>query len=293
MKSLSLKIFVTTMFTLALCSAAQAQVNTFVSGLGNDANPCSRTAPCQTFAGAIIKTAARGQITALDSANYGPATIDKALTIDGGKGNVASVVVAAGNGLTITAGIADTVILRNITVNGQDTATSGIIHTGGGLLHLYNVTVERFTLYGFFIEGTSLATTLRAEIDDSRFSGNRIGIQQEDHTKVAVRNSVILGTLHKGPPVSIGVNVVPAAGSAADIKLENNEVSYCQSGVRAASFDVGGGDVELWARNNHIYGNTYGVTLSTSVIYHTTSDNRLSDNGTPLLGGIQAGTTNW
>ena len=297
MKRLShaLKIFVATVFTLALCSVAQAQVTSFVSAEdGNDANTCTRTSPCQTFAGAIAKTAAGGMITALDSGNFGPVTIDKTFTIDGGKGNVATIFFGTGNGITVTAGLTDTVIVRNVVIVGRDTATSGVHYTSGGLLHLYNVTIERFAGQGFFMEGTSAANPLRAEIDNSRFEGNVIGIQQENHTKLAVRNCVIIGTLHKGgPPLSFGVNVLPAAGSAADTKLENNEISYCQSGVRAASFDVGGGDVELWARNNHIYGNTFGVNLTASVIYHTTSDNRLSDNGTPLLGGLQAGTTNW
>ena len=37
-----------------LTSVANAQsAQTFVSGTGNDANTCSRTAPCKTFAGAI------------------------------------------------------------------------------------------------------------------------------------------------------------------------------------------------------------------------------------------------
>jgi len=36
------------------------------SGVGDDANPCSRTAPCKTFAGAISKTAAAGEINCLD-----------------------------------------------------------------------------------------------------------------------------------------------------------------------------------------------------------------------------------
>ena len=41
---------------VALPAHAQA-TRTWVSGVGNDADPCSRTAPCKTFAGAISKTA--------------------------------------------------------------------------------------------------------------------------------------------------------------------------------------------------------------------------------------------
>lgn len=64
--------------------SAQAS-RTWVSGVGDDANPCSRTAPCKTFAGAISKTIAGGEIDALDPSGFGAVTITKAITIDGGK----------------------------------------------------------------------------------------------------------------------------------------------------------------------------------------------------------------
>src|SRR5450759_1326274 len=69
--------------------SAQAQATlTWVSGVGDDANPCSRTAPCKTFAGAISKTAAGGEINALDPGGFGALTITKAITIDGGAGQI-------------------------------------------------------------------------------------------------------------------------------------------------------------------------------------------------------------
>src|SRR6202048_4203206 len=78
-------------------SLAHAQATrTWVSGLGDDANPCSRTAPCKTFAGAISKTAPSGEIDALDPGGYGSVTITKAITIDGGGGQVASVLAGTG-----------------------------------------------------------------------------------------------------------------------------------------------------------------------------------------------------
>lgn len=81
-------------FVVLGASLMSAQASrTWVSGVGDDANPCSRTAPCKTFAGAISKTAAGGEIDALDPAGYGALTITKAITIDGGGGQVASVLV--------------------------------------------------------------------------------------------------------------------------------------------------------------------------------------------------------
>ena len=71
-------------------ASAQAS-RTWVSGVGDDANPCSRTAPCKTFAGAISKTSVGGEIDALDPGGFGAVTITKAITLDGGGGQVASV----------------------------------------------------------------------------------------------------------------------------------------------------------------------------------------------------------
>src|SRR5450631_4096208 len=80
--------------------AAQAQASrTWVSGVGDDANPCSRTAPCKTFAGAISKTAAGGEIDVLDPGGFGGVTLTKAITLDGGSGQVASILVAGTNGI--------------------------------------------------------------------------------------------------------------------------------------------------------------------------------------------------
>ena len=79
----TLKIFVFFIFVFAFTTVAQAQASrTWVSGVGDDVNPCSRTAPCKTFAGAISKTAANGEINCLDPGGYGTVTITKSMTID-------------------------------------------------------------------------------------------------------------------------------------------------------------------------------------------------------------------
>ena len=73
------------LFSLCFAAPASAQATrTWISGVGDDANPCSRTAPCKTFAGAISKTAEGGEINALDPGGYGAVTITKSITIDGG-----------------------------------------------------------------------------------------------------------------------------------------------------------------------------------------------------------------
>src|SRR6266446_6443994 len=138
---LPLSISLTLLMICLWSSAAQAQATrTCVSGVGDDANPCSRTAPCKTFAGAISKTAAGGEIDALDPGGYGALTITKSITIDGGGGQVASVVVAAGAN--------DTVTLRNIRVNGiRGTASgglNGVQFNAGAALNIENCTIFGF-----------------------------------------------------------------------------------------------------------------------------------------------------
>src|ERR1700724_2488556 len=90
-----------TMLLVASPASAQA-TRTWVSGVGDDANPCSRTAPCKTFAGAISKTAAAGEINVLDPGGYGAVTITKSITISS-IGFEAGVLVAGGNGILVNA----------------------------------------------------------------------------------------------------------------------------------------------------------------------------------------------
>ncbi len=123
---------------------ASAQSRTWVSGVGDDANPCSRTAPCQTWAGAIAKTAAGGEIDALDPGGFGSVTINKAITIDGGGGVVASVLASSTNGIVVAAGASDVVRLRNLSINGIGSGTSAIRFVSGLALHVEHVVTMGF-----------------------------------------------------------------------------------------------------------------------------------------------------
>src|SRR5438105_3158488 len=150
-------------FLFAFASFAQAQASrTWVSGVGDDANPCSRTAPCKTFAGAISKTAAGGEIDALDPAGYGAVTITKAITIDGGGGQVASVLVSGTNGIVVQANAqTDTVILRNLRINGIGTGLNGIRFLSGKALNVENDYIFGFTQNGIDV---ALNQTFQASV---------------------------------------------------------------------------------------------------------------------------------
>ena len=125
-------------------------------GVGDDANPCSRTSPCLTFAGAITKTAAGGEIDALDPGGFGTLTITKSITIDGG-GGVASVMASSGAfGITVSAGATDIVTIRNVQVqgdlgNGSSPGTagdSGIVFNSGAMLNIDNCKIDGFAYSG-------------------------------------------------------------------------------------------------------------------------------------------------
>jgi hypothetical protein len=102
---------------LSMPANAQA-TRTWISGVGDDANPCSRTAPCKTFAGAIAKTAAGGEINCLDPAGFGGVTITKAITIFCEAVSNGGVLVSGTNGIVVAAGATDRVVLDGLDFEG-------------------------------------------------------------------------------------------------------------------------------------------------------------------------------
>ena len=126
---LAVKVLAVVIFTLAFASSAQAQATrTWVSGVGDDVNPCSRTAPCKTFAGAISKTATGGEINCLDPGGFGGVTITKAISIICETGT-AGVLVSGTNAIIVnvpTAG--DKVVLEGLDIEGLGTGLNGVHH---------------------------------------------------------------------------------------------------------------------------------------------------------------------
>lgn len=125
---------------------AQA-TRTWISGVGDDANPCSRTAPCKTFAGSISKTAAGGEINCIDPGGFGALTITKAITIDCAN-TEAGVLVAGTNGITVSAGTGDIVILRGLDFFGTGTGINGIQFNTGAALVVEKCTIREFQAAG-------------------------------------------------------------------------------------------------------------------------------------------------
>jgi hypothetical protein len=145
---------VTILLAVALnAGSASAQASrTWVSGVGDDANPCSRTAPCKTFAGAISKTAPAGEINVLDPGGFGGVTITKSITISS-VGFEAGVLVSGTPGITVAAGPTDQVVLEGLDIEGLGTGTNGVNFVSGALL-----VIERSKIHKFATNGVNVAS---------------------------------------------------------------------------------------------------------------------------------------
>lgn len=197
-----------TLFAFPAIAAAQA-TRTWVSGVGDDANPCSRTAPCKTFAGAIAKTATGGEIDALDPGGFGALTITKSITIDGGGGQVASVLVSGTNGIVVAAPAAR-VIIRNLRIDGLGgSGLNGINFMSGASLRL-----ENDTIFGFGQNGVldTAGPTSSLVISDSTMADNS----------------------------GDGVLVAPGSSSATAV-LENDSMENDACGLAVSTLGTGGG----------------------------------------------------
>src|SRR5258708_15363459 len=186
------KINVLTLLTIVVLGTTmwRAQASrTWVSGVGDDANSCSRTAPCKTWAGAISKTAPGGEIDALDPGGFGAVTITKAITLDGGGGQVASVLVSGTNGIVVQANAStDIVILRNLRINGIGTGINGIqMNSAKGLI------IQNCDIFGFNNNGINITSAGgKVTVDNTTSSnnaGNGLNIQSTAITSLSITNS--------------------------------------------------------------------------------------------------------
>ncbi len=268
----------------ALPANAQA-ARTFVSGVGSDLNPCSRTAPCSTFVGAMSKTAAGGEIDCLDSGGFGTVTIDKSLTIDctGVGGSILS--VGGTTAVTVNTGPSDRVILRNLNFTGAGSGGIAIRFLAGLHLVVENVRIANYTNAGIEVNkstsgniyvrdavisnvptGIRLSTTtgaIMAQIDNTRIDNVTNGLDVTSTGVVAsISNSVVMaasgaGLLTSGPGFinasktvlarnGIGVNSISFGGS---IRISSNALDDNTTGIAFAN----GGTVSS-AGNNTVIG---------------------------------------
>ena len=232
-----LSVHVLAVFVLLVtCSSlAHAQATrTWVSGVGDDANPCSRTAPCKTFAGAISKTAAGGEINVLDPGGFGAVTFTKAITISSW-GFEAGVLVSGTNGIVVAVpNPGDIVILRGLDIEGLGTGINGVSVTTGG-----NVTVENCTINKFTTNGINFTPTV---------SGSQLHVSNT----IVRNNGAAAGT--GGIYEMRGQRGFPRSGRAGDEQAAAAEIAFSskhvvQRGNAGGNPHLGSGMPELERRD--------------------------------------------
>ena len=267
---------------LAAPSARAQATRTWVSGVGDDVIPCSRTAPCKTFAGAISKTAAGGEINALDPGGFGAVTITKAITIDGGGGHVAGVLVSGTNGIVVNAPNA-VVTLRNLDIDGLGTGLAGITFLAGKALVVQNCVIYGFTVAGIDFEpsGGGRLTVRDVGVHDNQAPGIVIGSGSPTDLSFA--------TLARVRVSNNAIGVLAKQGARVTV-LDSEAASNCLAGFAASPTTAV--SVEMNIQRSRATLNAYGVTADDAYAPGTAvvrlSDSTVTENGaaaTEVSGG--------
>jgi hypothetical protein len=286
----ALNILALAIFTLTVSSLSQAQTRTWVSGVGDDLNPCSRTAPCKTYAGAISKTADKGEISTLDPGGFGAVTVTKSITIDGTAGAGFGSILAAGvNGVNVNDSATATpgtiiVTLRNLSINGASTtAGSGIRFISGKAL-----IVEDCDIFGFVgttgSAGRGVSVELTAGpknvfIKDTNITNCTVGV------RIGTTSSIVAALLDNvnidatGNQVAGTTGVELAAGGFATIR--DSTISRFQNGIN----NTGGANSGAILIGTTLFSNVTGLNAGASTARSSMSSFILNDTGVALAGG--------
>jgi hypothetical protein len=302
---ITLNLLAAALFTLAFSSLAQAQATrTWVSGVGDDVNPCSRTAPCKTFAGAISKTATGGEINALDPGGFGTLTITKSMTVDGGSA-FASMLSSSVNGVNINAAVSASdpqrrVTLRRLSINGAGNplGVKGINVTGNGIskLNVENCYIQNFTTAGIDITSAEGSAGTRVSIKDTvitntgtvglqtnstnaagfislaadnlRIENCTSGVIAKDRSFLTLRNSFIHAC------TTVGVSI-QAPSNSAGINLESTVLFSVGTGVQG-----GGAGTVVDLSNSSILNNSTGISTGGGAV-NSHGNNQIANNTNP------------
>ena len=240
---------------------AQTSTRTWVSGVGDDVNPCSRTAPCKTFAGAISKTTPGGEINTLDPGGFGGVTITFAVSIIDDYSGVGGVLVAGSNGIVVQVGPNDVVNLKGLTFDGSvGTGLNGISFQSGGTL-----TVEKCTFFNFGGDGIHIIPTatgatvnvIDSVIQNNKGSGILIQPGSGGNATVNLNGVRALGNTNYGIEIN-GTN----AGAISSLNVKNSLVSNnAISGLYSTS---SGAPLSVMVDTSTFSGNVMNGVLSDS-----------------------------
>lgn len=287
---LTLRLLTIATFAFAFASLAQAQATrTWVSGVGDDANPCSRTAPCKTFAGAISKTADPGEIDALDPGGYGAVTITKSIILDG-TGTMASILSSGVNGIIINAGTTKVVKIRGLSINGAGTTlgTNGINFIAGGALMVEDTVIDNYSVAGINVSASSTSNTLALRNVSIRNCATGVNIANTGANTTALSwdNVKILKSSGNGLAAGAGTqgNItrsvfannagsgIAASTGTTDLSVSDSSISNNSTGIATAASS------QVAIARVVITGNTNAFSLGGLV--HTGGNNTIMRNGT-------------
>jgi hypothetical protein len=203
-------------------------MRTYVSGLGNDNNACSAASPCATFHAALALTVAGGEIFVLNSADYGPVTINKAVSITS-EGAAAGILATSGAGITISAGASDVINLRGLTIDGANSGTVGIQFVSGKSLTVQKSYIRNFTGSGISFAPAASATMF---VSDTVVTNN-----VNNGIVVASGSGAVKGALSRVTATGNGVGIL-ASGSGVSLAVTDAVVSNNGYGIGASSSAV-------------------------------------------------------
>ena len=268
--SLLLSTLALAVVSMIFTSEAQAQATrTWVSGVGDDVNPCSRTAPCKTFAGAISKTAAGGMISVLDPGGFGTVTITKSITIDGA-GTMASILSSSTSGVIVN-GANVRVVLRNLDIDGGTPIGPGLFgirFLQGASLQVENVAIRNIiggadpTCIAFFPSGTARLFVDNVNISNcgtgSTVGGGIVVKPTGGGTKNVLINNTRVSNSSRGIVFDGNGNT---GGMFASVVASNAFVN-AGAGILATGPAAGGGTIELTVSDTSATNNSQGVLVN-------------------------------
>lgn len=211
------------LFLLQATPASAQATRTWVSGVGDDVNPCSRTAPCKTFAGAISKTAAGGEINCLDSGGFGAVTVTKSMTIS--CPGVVGGALAGGNGIVFNAGPTDRLTLEYLDIFGVNPPSNGVRIIAGREVIIRNSAIRNFVTGA----GISIAASSQTSVTviDTLIHNNNIGIDVASpggNGGVRVWNSYIIGNITSGIKLSVAGNKAEISGNVINRTVKSLDI---------------------------------------------------------------------
>jgi hypothetical protein len=307
-------IVLATALACSLATApAHARARVFVASYGNDSNPCTFGSPCKTFQQAVNVVDPGGEVTAIDSAGFGPINITKAVTITSPDGVEAGIVPAAGgDAIDINAGPTDAIVLRGLTLNGSGVGFNGVVFNSGGSLTVTNCVAQNFhsagsgniTGNGILLQPTN--GTVNFVITNTIVANNQtIGIIYQPPSGSPVANIVIDHVTATGNSfIGINPNLLHATGGSAVVSIANSTVSNASHGIdfdnnalpltasidnvsvvgNAANGIVAFGTSKVLLGRSVVTGNFFsGIANQTSPnTFFTYKDNRINGNGTDI-----------